>query len=366
MQFHSEEMLQTSNEKVAWIRAGALGDLLVALAALEETCQRHPSAQIWVVGNSLWREILQPGFYTQIVGLFILDDKKATTGEIYDLREGQWQKSGQRQSLKEFLKGFQKVINLRIDTLRFAWPAIVAGVPERMGSAAFPTSLVYTHTVPWLGKDPIIHERDAALRVLGGQKSFIPKKSALAEEIVEKWQIRGGLPPTKKFDQDISKKMTGQEWKTYWLINPTASKREKAWRAENFRKLALELRTLSKEKILIIGSPQESDWLKEVAGNEFSIVQPTNIQILMDIVAGAKALLTNTSSMQFIAASCSTPTITIMGKARPEIWGPLGREDEIVRGRFQAPAGASPDEIEVIAYNSVSVKDVLTKVNFFI
>ena len=114
MQFHSEEMLQTSNEKVAWIRAGALGDLLVALAALEETCQRHPSAQIWVVGNSLWREILQPGFYTQIVGLFILDDKKATTGEIYDLREGQWQKSGQRQSLKEFLKGFQKVINLRI------------------------------------------------------------------------------------------------------------------------------------------------------------------------------------------------------------------------------------------------------------
>jgi ADP-heptose:LPS heptosyltransferase len=148
------------------------------------------------------------------------------------------------------------------------------------------------------------------------------------------------------------------------LVNPTSSRREKAWPSQKFHELIKSLKAspnLRDVEVKVLGAPSETDWLNEVARGEFSIVQPANIGELFRTVAQASMLVTNTSSVQFIAASVATPVVTLMGRARPEIWGPLGPKDLIVRGSEPADVD-SLFEREQMAYESIAVKTVIDAV----
>jgi ADP-heptose:LPS heptosyltransferase len=350
-------------KKAVFLRVGALGDLLVGLAALSETLILCSYADLYVVGNNLWLEILQPGFLPRVKGIFVVADNQATAGFLYEAVNGKWERASQFLSLKEFLKDTDVFVNTRIDSLRFAWPAVFAGVQKRYGSAPWPFTMIYSHLATWLGKDPLIHERDAALRLLEGNphNRFLPrKKHAVSQYInssplIQKWRAQGGLPSTKSFEKN-------SDWKKYWLINPTASRPVKAWAKEKFRDLTKELIVPLRERqmeLKIIGSPKETEWLEFVADNKAGIVQPKSIADLMDVVAGASLLIANTSSMQFIAASTKTPVLTLMGKARPEIWGPLGLQDKYIVGKVsEHNKNLDQDEQEVLAFNSIEVADV--------
>lgn len=347
-----------NGSKIAFLRVGALGDLLVGLAALAETIELNPHADIFVVGGRLWLEILEAGFMPQIKGIFVLDDNKSTQGQLYAVGNGIWLAHEKKMTLRNFFKNIDVLINTRIDSLRFVWPALFAGVQTRYGSAPWPFSFLYTHNSPWLGKDPLIHERDAALRLLDGKTS--------EASLVVKWQKQGGLPATKLFNQTIAEKKTNSKWKKYCLVNPTASRVVKAWPKEKFRELIEALLAETKLKdigLIVIGSPSETEWLEYVANKKVMIVQPKNISELIDVVAGAKFLIANTSSMQFVAASTKTPVVTLMGSARPEIWGPIGKNDLFLLGNLSSTRHLlSQDEQEVLAFKSIKVDSVLSSV----
>ncbi len=330
-------------KKVVFLRVGALGDLLVGLSAFTETLEMFPNADVFLVGNSLWLEIIEPGFFSRLRGLLILDDSKSNRGYVYLPISKKWMRQDEKVSLKNFFQDTDVLVNTRLDSLRFAWPAFFAGVKTRFGSAAFPFQWLYTERAPWLGKDPLIHERDAALRIIDPSNGLITK-----------WQSRGGLPSTRKY-QPV-------KWKEYFLINPTASREVKAWPKEKFRLL---VEKLSSQNLKLIGSTKESAWLEFVANGNAEIIQPSNIGELMDIVAGAKFLVTNTSSMQFIAASTQTPTLTLMGNAKREVWGPLGKNDKVIMGKFQNFQG-DQDAKEIAAFQSISVEEVFSAVRSFL
>ncbi len=110
---------------------------------------------------------------------------------------------------------------------------------------------------------------------------------------------------------------------------------------------------------MIVGAPNESEWLSQVAGTEFPIVQPPSLGELIDVVSGANVLITNTSSVQFIAAGTRTPSITLMGRSEPVRWGPVGPQDIVVRGEIPNPRPADLFEEERLAYESISVGRVL-------
>lgn len=359
-------------QRVGWIRMGALGDLLVGLASLREVIDQWPDAKVSVIGPKLWLEILEPGFWPQIDRVVVIERKKSAAF-VYKLADGiQHRVSGglgQRWTLASSgdwtlraemgAGGYGAIFNTRVDSPREAFPAFWTRVPDRWGTASGLARFVYTHRGTHYGKDPLLHERDVPLLLQDEitDPSFRSKYSALSTRIansprIEKWR-QIGLPCPR----EASKINPGR--KTV-LVNPTSSRREKAWPSQKFHELLQSLKLLTEftdVELKVLGAPTETNWLNEVARGEFPIVQPSNIGELFNTVAKAVMLLTNTSSVQFIAAATATPVVTLMGRARPEIWGPLGPKDRFIRG-------TEPLEIESLfereqkAYESIAVEEV--------
>lgn len=376
-------------QQVCFIRIGAVGDLLVATAALEETLQRFPNAKVWVAGPELWKSLLFPSRWPRINGIITVDKKGHGRLCLPNLQTETWDPQSETQPIQKFLQQCQASVNLRPESLRYAWPAFFARVPIRIGTCWWGLKWLFTHWSPWVGKDPIIHERDRMLRIVTATKrSFLPlgftkanRKNMIQEQTLltgnskaEKYAvIQPGqsketavfrwrdkvLPQLKNVDKSVALKLTQTE--NYVLINPTASRIEKAWPAEKFRQFALSLQPWLRERgyqLFIIGSPTETEWLKKVAGENIPIIQPVNLRILMDVVGPAKAVLTNTSSLQFFANSLGAPTVTLMGRTFPARWGPLAPTDLTICGELPSPPMADVFAEDYTAYNSISVETV--------
>ncbi|MDZ4083598.1 MAG: glycosyltransferase family 9 protein [Bdellovibrionales bacterium] len=358
-------------QRVGWIRMGALGDLLVGLASLREVIDRWPGAKVSVIGPKLWLEILEPGFWPEIDRVVVIERKKPAA-LVYKLTNNVESRDsathGQRWTVvssgdwtlrKEMGAGYDVIFNTRVDSPREAFPAFWARVPERWGAAKCFERFIYTHRGTHYGKDPLLHERDVPLLLQDEitETNFCSKYSTLTTRIensprIAKWR-QLGLPSPR----DVSKVGPGG---TILLVNPTSSRREKAWPSQKFYELIKSLKASPDFRdvdVKVLGSPAETDWLNEVARGEVPTVQPANIGELFRTVAQASLLVTNTSSVQFIAASVATPVVTLMGRARPEIWGPLGPKDLIVRGS-EPPDVDSLFEREQKAYESIAVETV--------
>lgn len=358
--------------RVAWIRTGALGDLLVGLAALAEIPTLFPEARVSVVGPKLWLGILSPQAFP-FVDEIVTVERRSQRTERFRAEGGVWKSYGEPATLVQMLGGCDAVVNLNIDSYRYGFTAVRAGLRVRLGSAPSPMSALYTHSAPFFGKDPLIHERDAALmvmeyaepgfkRLLSSTHRHRQKLSEYVEKsrFIAKWR-KLGLPQVKIPNSDKVREVVGREPKTYLLVNPTSSRRTNTWPPEKFREFLLQMRLPLSEmglEPIVIGAPNETDWLQEIAGQDFQVVQTRSLQDLADVVAGAKALVANTSSMQFLAASMQTPVVTLMGRARPEIWGPIGPRDRVVRGTPPPELREDIFRQEEEAYRSIAVESV--------
>ena len=118
---------------------------------------------------------------------------------------------------------------------------------------------------------------------------------------------------------------------------------------------------MSNIELLVIGSPAETEWLKQVAGQETPIVQPKNLRTLIDVIGEAQAVITNTSSLQFFANSMGAPTVTLMGRTFPARWGPLAPTDLTICGDLPSPPMKDIFVEETVAYKSIPVELVEKK-----
>lgn len=356
--------------RVGWIRIGALGDLLVGLASLREVLERWPEHKVTVVGSKLWLQIIEPGFWPQIDRIAVVE-KRGGDAEIFEISEGAWV-SSTCHTLQNELSKCDVVFNARVDSPRQGFAAFWARVPERWGSASGLARFIYNRRAPHDGKDPLIHERDVPLLLMdeaeplknrgaGGRNAF--ERKTLRERIdasprIGRWREKGLASP-RRVDATSAKSRLGLE--RYFVVNPTSSRREKAWPSKKFAKLLGEVQMRAEIPGLtpvVVGAPNETEWLHEVAGVDFKVFQPATLAELFDVIAGAEFLLTNTSSVQFVAAAVGTKTLTLMGRARPEIWGPLGPKDRFVRGTEPADV-SSLFERERLAYESIDVERVI-------
>ncbi len=346
--------------RVAWVRVGALGDLVVGLAGLAEAMQRFSDAEFVVVGSKLWTEILQPAAWPGLVAIEAVE-RRGGAPERFEVEAGAWVSRGVLGDLRKALSDCDVVVDTRVDSLRFAIEAWREGVSERWGMAPPWAAWLFTHAAPHYGKDPLLHERDVPLLILdAARKGWARFRSeASADDLrrsvklspgIARWRLLG-LPAMRHSMRDPSSSGSAD----VNVLNPTSSRREKAWPSQKFREF-LYARPVD-EKWIVVGAPHETEWLREVAGERFRIVQPQTIGELFQLLAQARGLLTNTSSMQFVAASAGCPVVTLMGRADPRIWGPVGPHDVYVRGQ-------EPQELEDLfareqaAYASIEVEQV--------
>ncbi len=327
-------------DKIVFLRLGALGDILVGLSALEKVVRAHPGKEIVICGNALWLEVLRAYPQLNIRTVFVLKEKYQL--EKFSWADG-WHNTGVTTTFYKLACSTATLYNLRFESLRYSWHAFFARVPVRYGSSPRFFRFLFTHWYGWLGEEPPIHERDWLNAIVAAPPTSAGTYSTWRRNR-KPLQEKANAITYERLNRDPLPEMTLAEntpevlaqyklaAKKYILINPTASRRDKAWPAENFRALAEFLaQNVSDYEIRIIGSPSETDWLNEAAG-ENTILQPKGLSELFHIVKGAAALVTNTSSMQFIASATRVPTLTLMGWADPIRWGPLGGENLVVRG----------------------------------
>lgn len=343
---------------IAIYHTGALGDLLVATAAIYEATNLFPNSKFTLIGSSLWKELLLPTNWPHVFYILEIPKKKFKDLKLWQSNkvDNTWNEiSLEKKSIVQFLSNYQITIDLRSESLRFALKAFAAKVPMRVGANKSQLGKLFFTHFSLCGRNKEIHERDRYLEILSSiNKNFINDKKIYWDKM--------GLPSLKWFPKNYLQGCSLNQVKKVILINPTASIREKAWESKNFRELALKLKDSSYE-IQIIGSLSETEWLKEVAQVDFHIVQPRNILALIDIVKGASLLVTNTSSMQFIAASTNTPTLTLMGTASPKRWGTLGESSFCLKNmeyqKSSFPLFSLKKNVARIheseAYNSISI-----------
>lgn len=363
----------SQEKKVIWIRVAALGDCLIATAALHETIQRFSGQPVYVMGPRFWTELLEPRQWPALRGIIVIDKKQ---GELFEVQENNWVSAREKKPLSDFFSDAGVVVNHRIESFRYSWAPFFRRVPVRIGSCPWPMKWLYTDWAPWLGKDPLLHERDWHLDVAlsepwnGGfafgveeaRRRFENRENLKLKKSIDYWNKKG-LPLLREKNFEIAKPyLLGFEKEKYVLVNPTSSRYEKAWPREKFREFLLGARELLEKKGLtafVIGSPQETDWLKDIAKEDFKIVQPRSLADLVQVVSFAKCLVTNTSSMQFISASQDTRTVTLMGQAKPEQWGPLGPQDIVVLGEVPSGFDGNIFQRDLEAYKSIPVSRVL-------
>ena len=391
-----ETIDKTSINKIIFLRLGAVGDLLVSTAALAEVCRFFPQAKISVVGPKIWTQILHPKQWPQVEQIFVVE-KNSKWGTkffpnnslpnefILSFPHLLWKSPGapEQERVSEWSADFDLIVNLRLESTRFAWRT--RKLRYRLGTAPWPLQFLYSHWSPWLGRDPIFHERDRLLEVLEA-----PFREGLNFQTVvrAKEQLRFKQSGFKNIKVDPYKVLHPQQnpnslsykWRERGLpsllpehqrrartnqifINPTASRWEKAWHPEKFRAFALELRrTRSNFEVVILGAPNETEWLQKVAGSDFAIVQPKNFWELQLELSGAAALIANCSSSQFFANTTETPVCTLHGRTFPARWGPLRPIDLSICGKVPPNPPVDLFLEDFAAYESLEPESVLRQV----
>ena len=332
------------------VKTGALGDLLISTPALWELHSCKDFESISLLGPPLWKEILIPSLWPNLRHLWIWNQAE-NEAELFVAQGENWISKGEFQSQRKIFSRYGAVANLRYESFRFAWAPWFARVPLRIGTCVNWASFLYTHHAPWLGQAPMMHERERNFQVI----SAYPAASNWAS----KWQARG-LPNLKTLNTRTLQKWNLTEGQ-YVLINPTASQRFKAWPSAQYRQVIQKLRGQG-HNVRIVGTLAESDWLAEVDPETKNWIQPETITELMDVVAGAKQLLANASSMHFLAASFDVPALVLMGAAHPDVWALVGPQSRYLKGKV--PAGVEdPAERERQAFATLSVEQILLELN---
>jgi len=117
----------------------------------------------------------------------------------------------------------------------------------------------------------------------------------------------------------------------YAVIVPGARWRTKIWPAENFGKVAARLPIRS----VVIGGSGDRAIAEEVvsasSGNALSLAGETDLSELIELMRGARVVITNDSGPMHIAAALNIPVIAVFGPTSPVLTGPYGRGHVILQ-----------------------------------
>ena len=82
--------------------------------------------------------------------------------------------------------------------------------------------------------------------------------------------------------------------------------------------------------VIAAGAPNEVDLANKV-GADLNLAGQTSLKQLIALIAGAKLVIANDSGPMHIAAALGKPLVTMFGPTNPELTGPFGRMDSVVR-----------------------------------
>jgi heptosyltransferase III len=295
------------------IRAGALGDVVLTLPAIQGLRDANQRLRIHVVGYpAIWEiagsliDAVTPIDHPRFAGLFS-DTAPA--------------------ELRGWLAGFDAAVAWTVRDPRLILHA--AGIPT-------------VHATPY--PPPGVHAATWLLQSLD-----LPQDHASIARLVR--QLASIFPPVT----------TSPPHRTTF-IHPGAGASWKRWPASRFARVADALAD-GGHAVSIIEGPADSEAVAEMlhhVSRSYPVIRAQSLPCLASMLARGTLYIGNDSGVTHLAAMAGTPTIALFGPTDPTSWAPLG--DVAVIRRCAATATAQ-GQVRICddprCMEAISVEDVL-------
>jgi heptosyltransferase III len=291
--------------------AGALGDFITTLPALEWWRRQHPNHFIVLAGKP---ELARLAKFAGIVD------------EIWDVQSAQWAalyNHNPDAALLDPFRQFQDAILFAIEASPLPGIMQKAGVERIWRQLPFPAVSL-----------PIIEYH---LTLFGADASLANPQDPFM-------QVRGKL---------IKNKMECHDDALEAMIHPGSGSLKKNWPLESFRQLAGCLGNCGC-RVTWISGPAEEQW--DFPAEDGAILRADLVE-LAQRMSGASLYVGNDSGVTHLAAAMGCPTIALLGPTDPTVWAPRGPAVRIIsssevpvhRGELLPSdfSGSSMDKISV-------------------
>lgn len=306
--------------RLAVLRAGALGDTLLALPVIHALRARYPGVRLTAVGNrENW----------SVAGPLVDEIRSIDAPPFTGLVAG---------APTPALFGWLRDIDLLVIwSARPPSPALRdAGLPLLHASPYPPPGI---HAAAWL------LETLAPLDLPAFPPLPWPALLRLSAEELE-WGERA---------------LAAGNLRRPILLHPGAGAAWKRWPADRFARLALDLRARG-EQIALIEGPADEGAVAAVQAPldiPLPVIREPSPRRLAAILAGCRAAVGNDSGVAHLAALAGTPTVALVGPTDPISWAPLGNVRVL---RHCAARTSQQGEIRVCAspecLSSIAVEEV--------
>lgn len=157
-----------------------------------------------------------------------------------------------------------------------------------------------------------------------------------------------GVEPVR--DMTLHLQSTHAEWwsqrraelglpsKGYAVLAPTSRWPSKRWPIERFSQLIEPLRMRGFERMVVIGSPSETEQVRELINAPearkvvIDLVGQSSIGQTMAVIAEAGLVIANDSAPLHMAVGFARPCVALFGPTDPAAVGPYRMEQSVVRG----------------------------------
>lgn len=287
-------------ERIAVLRANALGDLLLALPAIEALRRAYPAAKITLLGREWHARFLRgrPGPVDEVVplppisGVSCPQDGSTAPEELYeDLR-------GRRFDLAVQMHGGGRNSN---PFIRRLGARVTAGLRAR-GAPPLDRWVPYVHHQ----HETLRHLEVAGL--VGAVTSEIePRIAVVRDDWAELHHTLGRVP------------------RGLVAIHPGAGDRRRRWPPERFAEVADRLG----RPVVVTGVEEERDVVEKVVAQVHTpataVVGELSLGGLAALYAACDLLVSNDTGPRHLAAATGTPTVGIYWCGNVITWGPLSR-----------------------------------------
>lgn len=266
------------------------------------------------------------------------------------------------------------------NSLRSAWECQRAEIPRRIGFAGHWRRFLLTDIVPQPHSERAAYEKrtvaDKEFKVkvfrslrhqsqhyldiiarLGGSSEPVPPRVFLAAQ---------ELPPLNKFLRDDGRPVlalnAGAEY------GPA-----KRWPVERFAEVAIKVSERTDCRWLILGGRGDvsiaasvEEKLRMAKLEQDTVINVAGKTTLLDLCAlltFCKVLLTNDTGPMHIAAAIGTPVVSVWGSTSPELTGPMGADNVVIRQPVEcSPCFLRKCPIDFRCMNRVEVDAVVSAV----
>lgn len=103
------------------------------------------------------------------------------------------------------------------------------------------------------------------------------------------------------------------------VLHSGAGQPTRIWPLERFAEVAVRLREAGRTVLVLCDPPQLAEWRRL---GEPRVQAPTQIGVLLDILANAAVFIGNDAGPGHVAALCDIPTFTVFGPQLPQLFAP--------------------------------------------